>query len=72
MNASSVRAGGAENDPGVASTSDTVQGHGEDPRAVLSERAAHELMIWGTPPYDNYVVRGVRANAWGVNLLKTI
>ena len=47
VDASSVPAGRAESDPGEAPASDTDQGNGEDPPAVLSGRAAHELSSWG-------------------------
>lgn len=47
---SSVPEGKAESDPVEASISDTDQGSGEDPPAVLSEREAHELINWGRLP----------------------
>lgn len=50
VDASSVPAGRAESDPGEAPASDTDQGNGEDPPAVLSGRAAHELSSWGWLP----------------------
>ena len=50
VDASSVPAGRAESDPGEAPASDTNQGNGEDPPAVLSGRAAHELSSWGWLP----------------------
>jgi len=49
VDASSVPAGRAESDPGEASASDTDQGNGEDPPAVLSGRVAHESS-WGRLP----------------------
>ena len=50
VDASSVPAGRAESDPGEAPASDTDQGNGEDPPAVLSGRAAHKLSSWGWLP----------------------
>ena len=41
--ASSVPTGRAESDSGASAASGTDQGNGEDPPAVLSGRAAHEL-----------------------------
>ena len=50
MDALSVPAGTPESDPGAASVSDTGQGNGEDPPAILSGRRAHELSSWGRLP----------------------
>ena len=50
VDASSVPAGRAESDPGAASASDTGQGNGEDPPAVLSGRPAHDPSSWGRLP----------------------
>ena len=63
MDIPSAQAGRANSDRSAASTPGTDQGHGEDPPAVLSRRAAHEL--------SNYWRRaglGVRANATKVEL----
>ena len=43
VDASSVPTGRAETDSGASAASSTDQGNGEDPPAVLSGRAAHEL-----------------------------
>ena len=40
----------ADSDPSAASTPDTDQGDGEDTRALLSRRAAHEHSNWGQLP----------------------
>ena len=50
VDASSVPAGRAESDSGASAASGTDQGNGEDPPAVLSGRAAHELSSWGRLP----------------------
>ena len=55
VDASSVPAGGAEIDPGALAASDTDQGNGDDPPAVLSGRETHELSSWGKLPP---IVRG--------------
>ena len=39
--------GRAESDSGASAASGTDQGNGDDPPAVLSGRAAHELSSWG-------------------------
>ena len=53
MDASSVPAERAERDSGAASASDTGQGNGEDPLAVLPGRPAHELSSWRPAPPDS-------------------
>ena len=50
VDASSVPAGRAESDSGAPAASGTDQGNGEDPPAVMSGRAAHELSSWGRLP----------------------
>ena len=50
VDASSVPVGSAESDSGASAASGTDQGNGEDPPAVLSGRAAHELSSWGRLP----------------------
>ena len=50
VDASSVPTGRAETDSGASAASSTDQGNGEDPPAVLSGRAAHELSSWGRLP----------------------
>ena len=51
MGGSSISAGRAESGLSAASsTSGTAQEKGEDPPAVLSGRAAHDLSDWGGPP----------------------
>ena len=50
VDASLAPAGRAENDLSAASTPGTDQGNREDPPAVLSGRAAHELSDLGRPP----------------------
>ena len=50
MGASSVPAGRAESDSDASVASGTDQGNGEDPSALLSGRAAHELSSWGRLP----------------------
>ena len=47
VDASSVPAGRVESDLVASAASGTGQGNGEDPPAVLSWRAAHELSSWG-------------------------
>ena len=45
VDASSVPEGRAESDPGTSAASGIDQGNGEDPPAVLSGRATHELRL---------------------------
>ena len=47
VDASSVPTGRAESGSEASAASGTDQGNGEDPPAVLSGRAAHELSSWG-------------------------
>ena len=50
----SVPVGRADSDSSAASTTDTAQGSGVDPPAVLSRRAAHELSdYWGQSSRDD-------------------
>ena len=50
VDASSVPVEMVESDSGASAASGTDQGNGEDPPAVLSGRAAHELSSWGRLP----------------------
>lgn len=51
VDAPSALEGIVDGDPSAASTSDTDEGDGEDPPAVLSRRSAHELSdCWERPP----------------------
>ena len=50
VDASSVPAERDESDSGASAASGTDQGNGDDPPAVLSGRAAHELSSWGRLP----------------------
>ena len=45
-----VSRGRAESDSGASAASGTDQGNGDDPPAVLSGRATHELSSWGRLP----------------------
>ena len=59
VDASSIPARRAESDPGAASISNTGQGNGEPPPAILSGRLAPELSSWGRLPPT------VRDLTWG-------
>ena len=71
VDASSVLAGRAEGDSDASSASGTDQANGDYLRAVLSERAAHELISWPRVghPRQYWAAPRARANACRMILL---